>query len=301
MVSTRSRRRSPDLKATEAEAAQLECHSCPLCCGKLFTIGAALQPSTLSIIKGISSALLILLDRICEKGANSLLLFDESTLPYLHIASFCLTHDSTRRIRMFGIQIFLEHLASMLEIDARELVLAYMIVERLVCKDKRLLQNNTVRLVFVAAVSLVMKLVVDAEWLTTNTFGSIQDFVMGIDCLELAQMEWKLLKILDYSLPVGAPEIRDSCIIYTVNLMAEAGVVMNEGQAAQLLEEDGRGSVRKLLEKLDLVCRNLIARNWVFGGDNDDTVFRYSPRIEDTKLIDEFVFGTSPISKYTHI
>lgn len=71
---------------------------------------------------------------------------------------------------MFGIQIFLEHVAGVLQIDLRELVFAYIIVESLVRKDRRLLQNSTVRLVFVAAVSLVMKLVIDAVWLTTNTF-----------------------------------------------------------------------------------------------------------------------------------
>ena len=187
----------------------LECRTCPPCLAKPYTAVAALQPSTLSIIEGISSALLILVDRIGENGANPLVLFDESTLPCLHMVSFCMTHSINRRIRMFGIQIFLEHVAGMLQIDLRELVFAYIIVESLVRKDQRLLQNSTVRLVFVAAVSLVMKLVVDAEWLTTNTSGPIQDLLIGIDCLELAEME-EGFRNLGLPLPVAAPVFETS-------------------------------------------------------------------------------------------
>lgn len=210
--------------------------SCPLCLGRPRTTNATLDRNTLNIIEGISSALLTLIDHFCEKdGADTL--FDESTLHTLHMFSFCMTHTRSRCIRMFGIQIFLQHVASMLQIDIRELILAYIIVERLVREDGRLLQNNTVRLVFLTAVSLVMKLVIDCEWFTTNTFVSIQDFVIGIDCDELAEMEWRVLTILDYSLPIAADRIRDSFIIYTVKLMEEAGVVMNEEEAEQVIRD----------------------------------------------------------------
>ena len=222
--------------------------SCPEFFGNLITstvLLESLDQNTLKVIEGISSALVILIDAFSGGAGGGTggtrRLFDESihgTFSNPALISFCLRTNNlkNKNIRSFGIRLFLQKMASALQINTRELVLAYMIVECVARKHQTLVQNKTVRLVFLTAVSIVMKLVIDCEWFTTDTFAVIQDLVPGIQCHKLAEMEWRILTLLDYTLPIAGARTRDSCVRYMLELMAAAGVAMSESEIDAILE-----------------------------------------------------------------
>ena len=227
-------------------------NDCPRSCPTSFPVSRttstfSLDANSLKIIEGISSALMSLIDAFSNSSEKPWALFEEYILDPIHdpdLLSFCMTENlmrDGRQLRMVSIQRFLEQLASMLDIDMRELVLAYMIVERVVRRNREVLQYKTVRLIFLTAVSIVMKVIMDCEWCTADTLESICDLVPGIDCHDFAKMEWKLLSCLDYSVPAARIEMRESCVMYTVALMEAAGVIMSEQEADAILDGELSG------------------------------------------------------------
>ena len=199
-----------------------------------------LDRNTLKIISGIASALVILIDGNSNSDHHAL--FDEFSLslplcdPALHIISFSLQHGrGSKQFRRYSIETFLKHLAVAMQFDMRELVLAFIILECIVREDPKLLTNQTVRLLFITTASFAMKLLHDCEITTVDIFKFLQDLVLGIDCNMLQKMEWHVLSILNYSLPVASKHVCQSCILYTVKLMAEAGVYMTQAEARRKL------------------------------------------------------------------
>ena len=202
----------------------------------------SLNRNTLKIIRGIASALVILID---ASDSDHHSLFDEFSLslplcdPDLHIISFSLQHGrGSKQFRRYSIETFLKHLAVTMQFDMRELVLAFIILESIVRKDSKLLTNQTVRLLFITTASFAMKLSYDCEITTVDVFNLLQDLVIGIDCNMLQKMERHVLSILNYSLPVASQYMHESCILYTVQLMAEAGVSMTQTEARRKLFSD---------------------------------------------------------------
>lgn len=199
---------------------------------------------TSCVTRGISVALVTVIN-VHADGGYSRSVFDELGRqplcdPALHIPSFCLT-DSFRyadSLCICAIHTFLEEMTKRLKLRWQELVLAYMIIECIIRTDRRIIQKRTVRLAFLTAISIVMKLTIDCEWFTSNTFDLIADMVLGCNDKDIAQMEWRMLMCLNYTFPVARKSVGETCIVYTVELMRAGGTVMSREDAESLLQAE---------------------------------------------------------------
>lgn len=113
----------------------------------------------------------------------------------------------------------------------RELVSAYVLVERAVRAKATILKPWTARLLLLAALSLATKAAHDHEVRTADVLDPLADIFAGLDAAELARIEWELLAHVEYCVPIDG----DTYAVYLTELLAAGGGGRLEHAAARAL------------------------------------------------------------------
>lgn len=173
------------------------------------------------------------------------MLFDERTLPSqlcaigAPVVSFVWTdrrlrdvdRDARARLCAKAMEHLLLLVAELTGASIRELVSAYVLVERAVRSSATILKPWTARLLLLAALSLATKAAHDREVRTADVLDPLAGIFAGLDAAELARIEWELLAHVEYRVPIDG----DTYAVYLTELLAVGGGGRLERDTARAL------------------------------------------------------------------
>jgi len=208
------------------------------------TASLLLDDDLRAVCAGIGFAFGALMQGWSRPGAAPML-FDERTLPSelcatgAPVVSFVWTDrrlraiDRTARARLCAkaMEDLLLLVAERTGASIRELVSAYVLVERVVRSNATILKPWTARLLLLAALSLVTKAAHDYDVRTADVLDPLADIFAGLDATELARIEWELLAHAEYRVPIDG----DAYATYLTELLAVGGGGRLERDAARAL------------------------------------------------------------------